>query len=175
MNAKPNKHPNVFTDLMDTAREFLKFPHPPYVDPDVQNPREVYGHLAGFLGEHLECAPEAALAVVHCLCGERTAVPLSDAPVPCEPILLECSKDCLIQVEVHYLIPTSRKVQRVTAIIFAQGDNGLGGATGDCSIAERRITESLDWSFLPNDVRDAYLRDGATYQSFRVYPPDTVN
>jgi hypothetical protein len=150
----------ILNDLLKRIQIFLEsLPAP--ADPDLENSRQVYGHVVDLLAEQLGCQPEAARALVHCLCGEQDKALVADDN-PCDPALLQQASRSLIEVNLQYLLPDSRQAQRVTIITFLT-DGGIGN--------RRIMKEMLPWEQLPSAVRDARLRHGATQLAFQLYPP----
>jgi len=158
-NDKTNNTPTALGRLLDGLRDLLDWSVPVADDPDLANRRQVYDHVAAFLGERLGCPPTAVLAAVHRLCGERDETLLAEAG-PYGEALLDQARTLLLAVRVQYLFEDSRQARRVTLITFLTDDRP----------AERRVIDVLDWDLLPRGVRRERLRLGATQLAFQLYP-----
>lgn len=145
------------TSVLDQALGFLSFGLT--VDPDRDNRRQAYDHVAAFLRERLDCSQASAREIVHCLCDEPDETLLAEGE-PCDSDLLAKATDLLLAVQVEYCFEDSRQAQRVTTIAFLEGGQPK----------KRTVREAIDWDLLPKDVRDERLRQAATRVAFQLYP-----
>ena len=159
MNDESNIPPTAWGRLRDGLQGLLNWPATVMDDPDLDNRRQVYGHVAELLGERLECPVAAARGIVHLLCGEGNETLLAEGS-PHESALLEQAGSLLGEVQVQYLLSGSRQAQRVTTITF-QADGRL---------ARRGVKEALDWDRLPSEVRSERLRHDLDQVAYRLYP-----
>jgi hypothetical protein len=156
---KRTKTRNPLADVLSQLLVNLERFFPAAPDPDLENRRQVYVHVADFIGERLACQPAIARDAVHRLCGEQDETLLAEAET-CDDGLLEQARALLQEIQVRYLLADSHQARRITTIVFGDGDRA----------AERRITEALVWDQLPFAVRDENLRHGARQMGFRLYP-----
>jgi hypothetical protein len=158
---KKNNGQTGWQSLADAFLEFFEVIPATAADPDITNRRDVYTHVATFLGERLGGAIAEVRDAVHRLCGEEDKDILAEGK-PCDAALVEQIQKVLLAIRVEYRLIDSRQAQRVTAISFLA--DGLP--------AERRITEVIAWEALPDNVRAERLRHAVSQVLFQLYPRD---
>ena len=160
-NMKKNNGQIGWQSLADAILDVFEVAPASAADPDITNRREVYAHVATFLGERLGGTIAEVRDAVHRLCGEEDKSILAEGN-PCDAALVERMEKVLLAIRVEYQVIDSRQAKRVTVISFL----------ADGQPAERRITEVIAWESLPRDVRDERLRHAVSQVAFQLYPRD---
>ena len=128
-------------------------------DPDLENCRAICAHVADLLTEQVGCTPEAGRIAASHLCSDQTPDFLAEAGQGGEDLLAH-ARSLLVKVQVAYRILNCRQAERVVSIFFRDGDQ----------VTRRLVREILGWDWLPQEVRDDYLRHGTDQMIFQVYP-----
>ena len=162
MRGNIDRMPESVRSMMTVlSGEIVEFLAGADVDPDRRNKREVYIAVARFLADRTGLRAGACLAAVHELCRESDEALLHDAESDGREVrrAVDVARDLIVAIKVHYTVVSERQCQRQVELWSAR----------DGKPTVTRITQEVDWEWLPPDVREHRLREGGRSVSFNLY------
>ncbi|MBD2515071.1 hypothetical protein H6G93_08620 [Nostoc sp. FACHB-973] len=154
---KLSEAPKALQDFFEEVPELFKNIE---LDNDLRNRREIYLQIAKFIQKKFNQSLPICLGVTHLLCRESDKRLLKDGALG-EKRLAEDVKSILLTIKVSYKPVDSQAYNRQLEIYYVNNDQPTAF----------KLEERLDWDYLPQDVREIRLRQGAETEVFKLYPP----
>ncbi len=154
---KWNEAPKALQDFFEAVPELFKNIE---LDNDLRNRREIYLEIARFLQKKFNQSLPICLGVTHLICRESDKRLLKDGVLGSERFA-EDVKSILLTIKVSYKPLDSRAYNRQLEIYYVSNNQPTAF----------KLEERLEWDYLPQDVREFRLRQGAETEVFKLYPP----
>lgn len=151
-----NEAPKVVQNFLETVPELFKDIE---LDNDLRNRREIYLEIARFLQKKLNQPLPICLGATHLLCRESDKRLLKDAALGGERLAEEV-KSIILTIKVYYKPLDYRAYNRLLEIYYVNNSQPTAF----------KLEERLDWDYLPQDIREFHLRQGAETGVFKLYP-----
>jgi hypothetical protein len=158
---------NQFKPQIEKILEFLSLIQQ---DQELEQRRQVLDCIAYFIQEKVNktnTSLEIIQSAVYFICKEEDSrLRIEENPSEETQSVISATKECLIFVKVNYEKLAVKESWLRKIEIFYNPNN-----TNEQKFSVKISEEEISWDSLPQDIREASIKEGKSKISFQVYPP----